>query len=180
MSQELFTDLSSGPERAARADGLELELAEALRTETRLLEELTSIMRGQRDAVAKDDPELLDDSVFSTHRVLVTLAEARRRRRSLNHLFGRGDDLTVAAIESLFAGPAPVFVRNAADRLADAARRLQREVEMNRRILRVAIESGDQFVRALTGVSATRAAGYAPTTGTSDVATGGVLVDRRI
>jgi hypothetical protein len=56
-------------------------LTDALTTERRLLDELIVVMRRQRTAVGQDDLQAVDDSVFSTHRVLVTLSEARRRRR---------------------------------------------------------------------------------------------------
>ena len=56
-------------------------MTDALTTERRLLDELISVMRRQRSAVGDDDLQRVDDSVFATHRVLVTLNEARRRRR---------------------------------------------------------------------------------------------------
>ena len=65
-------------------------LTDALLTERRLLDELIAVMRRQRTAVGQDDLQAVDDSVFSTHRVLVTLSEARRRRRNLNALIGSG------------------------------------------------------------------------------------------
>jgi hypothetical protein len=70
-------------------------LTDALRTERRLLDELIQVMRRQRAAVGKDDLQAVDDSVFSTHRVLVTLSEARRRRRNLNTLIGQHEDLGI-------------------------------------------------------------------------------------
>jgi hypothetical protein len=63
-------------------------LIDNMNSETRLLEELTALMRRQRAAVAADDLQAVDDSVYGTQRVLLTLGEARRRRRSLNRLIG--------------------------------------------------------------------------------------------
>ncbi|HEU4629165.1 MAG TPA: hypothetical protein VFS08_05445, partial [Gemmatimonadaceae bacterium] len=54
-------------------------LVDAHHSERKLIEDLASIMRRQRSAVAEDDLQGVDDSVFATHRVLVTLGEARRR-----------------------------------------------------------------------------------------------------
>src|SRR5215475_8386469 len=74
-------------------------LTEALVTERRLIDDLISIMRKQRSAVGDDDLQVVDDSVFATHRVLVTLSEARRRRRQLNTLIGQPEDLGIHALD---------------------------------------------------------------------------------
>ncbi len=159
-------------------------LGEALHSEARLLADLIAIMRRQRDAVARDDLDAVDDSVFSTHRVLVTLGEARRRRRALNHKLGEGDDLSLSGIEDFFVGEAPEALREAVALVTREARLLQREVEINRRVLRGAIDSADQYVRTMCGVTATPAAGYpaAAVAGgaavTSAPRPGGSLLDR--
>ncbi len=162
----------------AHTSGTVSALATALTGEAKLLTDLVAVMRRQRDAVAQDDLERVDDSVFSIHRVLVTLAEARRRRRSLNHLLGEGNDLSIGALEAFFDGDVPANIREAADELTEVARTLQREVDINRRVLRQAIEGGDQYVRALCGVPPQPATSYnkhdAPRS------TGGALLDRRI
>lgn len=153
-------------------------LVDALRTEVRLLGDLAAIMRRQRDAVARDDLDAVDDSVFATHRLLLTLTEARRRRRSINHMLGEGDDLSIGALDEFFAGAIPREVRASADQLAEAARTLQREVEVNRRILRRAIADGDQYVRTLCGVPSEQPVGYdsapRPRSG------GGSILDRTV
>ena len=135
-------------------------LGEALHSEARLLADLIAIMRRQRDAVARDDLDAVDDSVFSTHRVLLTLCEARRRRRALNHKLGEGDDLSLSGIEDFFVGEAPEALREAVALVTREARLLQREVEINRRVLRGAIDSADQYVRTMCGVDPTPATGY--------------------
>jgi hypothetical protein len=152
-------------------------LADALRCEAKLLGDLAGVMRRQRESVAQDDLDGVDDSVFSTHRVLVTLQEARRRRRTLNHVLGEGDDLSVAALEEFFDGELPASVADAAEVLRNSAVTLQQEVSMNRRILREAISAGDRHVQmvvaaatgAITGSDADPSPGH-----------GGRLIDRRI
>ncbi|HEX7241884.1 MAG TPA: hypothetical protein VF263_16500, partial [Longimicrobiaceae bacterium] len=74
-------------------------LVDALASERRLLDELVAIMRRQRSAVGVDDLEGVDDSVFATHRVLLTLNEARRRRRSLYTLLGDPEELRFPELE---------------------------------------------------------------------------------
>jgi hypothetical protein len=155
-------------------------LAETLRAEARLLEDLVSIMNRQRDAVAHDDIDSLDDTVFSTHRVLVTLGEARRRRRSLNALLGGSDDLSLTALDEFFDGNIPLEIRSAATRLTDTAKVLQREVEINRRVLRIAIEAGDRLVRVLMGAPLAASISYTPPQNARSGSSGGVILDRRV
>ncbi len=148
-------------------------LADSLRTEARLLGDLTTIMRRQRESVAHDDLEGVDDSVFSTHRVLVTLQEARRRRRTLNHVLGEGDDLSVVALEEFFNGDLPPIVAEAAQALRTGAVALQQEVSVNRRVLREAISAGDRQVQMLVGAAGTTPAG-------EPQPSGGRLIDRMV
>jgi flagellar biosynthesis/type III secretory pathway chaperone len=137
-------------------------LTDALATERRLLDELIQIMRRQRSAVSADDLQAVDDSVFATHRVLVTLSEARRRRRALNTLIGQREDLAIHSLDDVLGPRMTAALRAARDELHDAARALSREVSLNRRILREALACGDAFARVLAG--AETSAVYAPTT----------------
>src|SRR5438067_13579359 len=74
-------------------------LTDALINERRLIEEMIAVMQRQRAAVGKDDLQAVDDSVFATHRVLVTLNEARRQRRALNTLLGEREELGIHALD---------------------------------------------------------------------------------
>ena len=140
MTTRLTTEALASPRRALgqRDAGTLAALADALRSESRLMADLVQVMRRQREAVASDDPEGIDGAIFDTHRVLLTLAEVRRRRRSLNRILGEPDDLSLAALEQVLHGNPPVDVRGATEQLRDAALVLQREVDTNRRILRSA------------------------------------------
>ena len=157
-------------------------LTDALLTERRLIDELIAVMRRQRNAVGDDDLQSVDDSVFATHRVLVTLSEARRRRRNLNTLIGQREDLGIHSLEEALGDRMTVALRNARDELHNAARALSREVSINRRVLREALAAGDTFARTLAGVTeadskATTYGGRTPTPARSQPAT---LLDRRI
>jgi hypothetical protein len=129
-------------------------LTEALATERRLIDDLIGIMRKQRSAVGDDDHQVVDDSVFATHRVLVTLSEARRRRRNLNALIGQPEDLGIHALDEALGNRMTAGLRAARDELHSAAKTLSREVAMNRRILKEALAAGDQYARTLAGVGA--------------------------
>jgi len=126
-------------------------LTDALRSEHRLLRELLTVMRRQREAVAAEDLITVEESVYSTHRVLHTLNEARTRRRTLNRLIGGSDDLPVRELESVLGGRMDDDLREACDVLESTARELSEEVEMNRRVLRRALASGGELVRAICG-----------------------------
>jgi len=129
-------------------------LTDALVTERRLLDELIGVMRRQREAVGDDDLQKVDDSVFSTHRVLVTLNEARRRRRTLNTLIGQREDMGIHALDEALGHRMTPALREARDELHLAAKSLSREVALNRRILREALASGDAYARTLAGAEA--------------------------
>jgi FlgN protein len=124
-------------------------LTDALITERRLLDELIGVLRRQRSAVGDDDLQRVDDSVFATHRVLVTLNEARRRRRTLNTLIGQREDIGIHALDQALGPRMTPALREARDGLHHAARALSREVAVNRRILREALTCGDADARTL-------------------------------
>ena len=126
-------------------------LSDVLATERKLLEELVLVMQKQRAAVGADDLQALDDSVFATYRVLATLGEARRRRKSVNRMLGGAEDLNVNDLEDILGErttPAIIDARNA---LQDAAMALSREVDMNKQVLRGAMDHGNAYVQQLFG-----------------------------
>jgi hypothetical protein len=167
---------------AARGGVTAMEaLADAVTNEVRLLEDLIGVMRRQRSAVAADDLQGIDDSVYATHRVLVTLAEARRRRRSLSQLVAGVDDFPLRDLEQLLGDGMIDDLRNARDGLHAAALTLSQEVETNRHVLREAMAAGSDYVRSLYGGQAGEPmALYSaePQRHERD-SHGGVLVDRR-
>ena len=129
-------------------------LTDALVTEERLIEELITVMRRQRAAIDSDNLELVADSVFATHRVLVTLGEARRRRRTLNTLIGQHEALGIHSLDDALGSRMTNELRVARDGLCDAARVLSREVALNRRLLREARARGEAYTRTLAGSDA--------------------------
>lgn len=151
-------------------------LVQALRDEDRLLHDLVDVLRAQREAIASDDLESLDDSVFGTHRVLLTLGEARRRRQTLNRMLGESGDLSLGALAEAFGGMPPAELQAAMDTLVATGDALHRELDLNQRVLRVAVDAGDQLLRALSGATPAPPTYRGDTARTSD----GALLDRRI
>jgi hypothetical protein len=137
-------------------------LSDVMGTERRLLEELMSVMQKQRTAVAADDLQALDDSVFATYRVLATLGEARRRRKSVNRMLGEAEDLNVNDLEEILGERATPAVLAARDALQEAAVRLSREVDTNKQVLKTAMDNGNDYVQKLFGAAQPGATYVAP------------------
>jgi hypothetical protein len=165
------------PPRPGTATTVET-LVSAHHAERRLITELTGIMQRQRNAVATDDLQGVDDSVFAIHRVIVTLGEARRRRQALNRLLGGSDDLEARELADLLGGGVlPPALQEAREMLRASAALLAHEVELNRRVLREALTANDAYVRTMYGGPP------APETISPSAApsrAGGLLLDRRI
>ncbi len=126
-------------------------LASVMRAESRLLGDLLTVMARQRDAVAADDVQAVEESVFAIHRVLHTIGEAQRRRRSVYRQLGVADDLPIRDLESFLAVPIPDELRAARDEVESLARKLAIVVDVNRMVLRGALSKGEDYVRALGG-----------------------------
>jgi hypothetical protein len=150
-SQSTSFQWSDSALNAAQLSATLQGMIDALGSERRLIEELTTIMRRQRAAVASDDLQGVDDSVYAVQRVLFTLSEARKRRRAISQRLGRGDDMPLRDLERLFGAAVTPALCDARDRLHEAVRTLSTEVTVNRRVLREALAAGDDYVRALCG-----------------------------
>ncbi len=154
-------------------------LADAMGSEKRLIDELISIMRRQRSAVAVDDLQGVDDSVFATHRVLVTLNEARRRRRALNRMLGEREDISIDALDEVLGARMTDALRAVRDGLQLSARALSQEVAINRQVLRQALATGEAYVRTLTGSPAVVTYAAPVMGGDTSAGRGGSLLNRR-
>ncbi len=117
-------------------------LADALLTERRLVEELLAVIQRQRTAVTDDDLQVIEDSMFATHRLLVTLGEAKCRRRTLNTLLGQSEDVGILGLDKALGARMTPELCAARDSLHEAARKLSREVAVNRELLREQMEPG--------------------------------------
>ena len=173
------SDATTAPRGGAAPAGPLAALVDAHHSERRLLDELVAIMRRQRSAVAGDDLQGVDDSVFATHRILVTLGEARRRRRALNVALAGTDEVDARTLADVFGGHVPVALQEAREALRGSATSLAKEVDVNRRVLREALASGDEYMRRLCGAAESRP-DYAPAAAAPAPTAGGLLLDRRI
>ncbi len=108
---------------------------DAIQTERRLLDDLGSLMRQQRAAIAADDHEALDDATFGIQRVVQTLSEASRRPRLIIAKLGGGENIPIGDLaESLGLCATPELVE-ARNELREAGRVLEDELRTNRELL---------------------------------------------
>jgi hypothetical protein len=138
---------SSAPVPASALEAL----SDALLAERKLIDDLTAVVLRQRAAIAVDDLQAIDDSVFATHRLLLTLGEARKGRRSINAMAGCKEETGVKHLEGALGPWMTPRLRAAREELQVAAISLSREIGINRRILREAIANSDSFVRTVVG-----------------------------
>lgn len=139
--------MPGGPHAPGTLDAL----LDSLRSERKLLEDLAATMRRQRAAVGSDDLQTVDDTVFATHRILATLGQARLRRRQLSRLLAGVEEFPMRELEEVVGPQMTDALRAARDELQESALGLAREVDVNRRVLRDALASGEAHARALTG-----------------------------
>lgn len=153
------------------------QLVDALRSESRLVGELVDLMRQQRAAVAADELQAVEDATFGIQRVLHTLSEARRRRRSINLNLGVVESVSLRDLLASLGPMATPELREERDRLQEVARVLANEVAINREVLREALATGDSHVRAVTG--AAPAPGYGAAAKRNAALIASYLIDRQ-
>jgi hypothetical protein len=155
-------------------------LSAALTGEVRLLDDLASILRRQREGVAGDDVQKVDDSVFAAHRMMRTIEEARRRRRTLIAILLGAGDVPPRDLPQALGARVTTDLIVAVDRLQAAAQALSREIEINRHVLRGAIEAGDRVVRALCGARGATVSYDAGARAVAAPAGGGSLINQQV
>lgn len=124
-------------------------LAELYQSETRLLTDLTRVLRRQQEALGANDLEAVDDTVFATYRILGTLGEARKRRRSLHVMLAGVEELDSEAIDSLLGGDPPAALVDARISLRAAALALSDQVRESRVLLENAVAHGEALIRSV-------------------------------
>ncbi len=114
--------------------GLLLGLLDALRSERRLLEAAAGLLVRQRGAVLAAAADEINDCTYSAQRVLLTLGEARKRRRVIAERLGVAD-LPVPRLPERLGLPTDDEVTVAVREVEAAARRLADHLTENRRTL---------------------------------------------
>jgi flagellar biosynthesis/type III secretory pathway chaperone len=155
-------------------------LAEAFAGESRLLESLIEVLRRQRDAVARDELAVVDETVYAAQRIFRTLAEARRKRRSLLQAVAGSSEIPLRDMEASLGPLMTPSLGAAVGTLRTRAQELAQELEVSRRVISGAIRSGEDLIFALCGKKAPPK-GYGPdATLARSPAEGGVIINRTI
>jgi hypothetical protein len=156
-------------------------LAEALRKEAKLLLDLREVLKRQRAAVAQDDLAIVDETVYSAQRIFRTLSEARRQRRAILEILGVDRGVGVDALEGVLGGRTTMDLRLAQEELREAARRVSGELDVNKKILKGAISSGEEMIRGLRGGGEKTSGVYGPqATPPPSNGDGGLIINRQI
>lgn len=124
-------------------------LSRALREEARLLHLLRGILDRQRQAVGDDDLGAVDASVFDAQRVLLSLNQARTRRRSLLVLASGNETMPLSQLPAILGSAMTPDLHEALDEVLSVAAVVAREMELNRQILAGAVRAGDQVLHAI-------------------------------
>ena len=126
-------------------------LIDELDTECRLLGDLRRVLVSQRDGISKNDLGTIDESTFSAQRILLTLQQARQRRRNLLELLEVDQGAELADLEDALGPLMTPELTGSRDALLQAAAGLQRELTVNRRVIDGALDMGDRLLRIFTG-----------------------------
>ncbi|HYC33283.1 MAG TPA: hypothetical protein VEB59_13415 [Gemmatimonadales bacterium] len=160
------------------ADQRLAELIGALEHERRLVEDLRQALLRQREGVAADRPEIVEDSVQAIGRTLLTIEEARRRRTSLIALITGTGGVPLAELEAFLGRPLPEAFARAREALRRAAETTAMDLAINQTVLRRALEAGDAFLQQLFSSTADPMPVYAPSPRAAEPRAGSVLLDR--
>ncbi|MFQ5538159.1 MAG: flagellar export chaperone FlgN [Gemmatimonadota bacterium] len=125
-------------------------LVDALRSEARLLGDLVEVLKHQREAVATEDLQTIDESVYSAQRVLLTLQQARYRRHQLFLLLTGKEDMALRELAKELGKDMTEDLGKAIRILEEGVAELARELEINRRVIQGAFESGDRLLKAIS------------------------------
>jgi hypothetical protein len=137
-------------EASSREVGVD-SLGPALERETKLLGNLLKILKQQREAVATEDLAGVDDTIFSAQRILRTLAEARIKRRTLLEILGLDPGIPMDDLEDALGPKVTPELSGTIETLRTMALNLTGELEVNRRVLQGAIQSGEKLIGLLGG-----------------------------
>jgi hypothetical protein len=137
----VHSDLSSRARYYPGPSGIVVwaELTDVIRLEVRLLQDLLAIIQRQRKAVLADDLQVVEETIYDTHRVLHTLGEAKRRRKPINQRLGLDGDVSVREFDSTLRAQMPAELHRVTKELEQLASTLAAEIETNREVLRKAL-----------------------------------------
>ncbi len=124
-------------------------LHDSLRGETALVIALREALVAQRAAIAAHRADAVQATIADIGRVLQGLTDARRARGQLLHTLCGDAALPLDDLEATLGLPFPASLRAVRGDLRREAEAVAREVAINHRVLRGAVEAGDRFLQEL-------------------------------
>jgi hypothetical protein len=100
----------------------------------------------------------------------------------LNTMVAGSEEVAAQDLTDAFGGHVPVALQEAREALRASAAALAQEVDVNRRVLREALATGDEYMRRLTGSGETPRVDYPTAAGgkTPAARPGGLVLDRTV
>lgn len=159
--------MSALPPRAARPFTLDRAgstaddpLARAFDDERAIIDDLHATLLRQRSAVATDDLDEINATVFAAHRLLGAHREARLNRRRAVDTACQRDGATLDDLDEAVGLRLSDRAREAREQLRASAQRLHESVAVNRELLQAAMIAGDTLMRLLARTQPGAPAGY--------------------
>lgn len=156
------------------------DLAVALSREARLLDDLRDALTWQRAGVARNNADDIEDSINRMDHVLSTLVEIRARRAALMALVTGSEQTPLRQLAEVLPAPLPRALEEARNNVRQSATAVTREVAINQRVIRHALDSGELFIQQLFSTVGGPASTYLPNNGSPSAASSdAVLLNRR-
>ncbi len=154
------------------------QLVRALNAETGILLELRETLVKQREAVAISNQESVENSIHAMGRIILTLEETRRQRRSLLGLVCNGEDVSLNDIEEYVSVVPEDFIEaRAAVREQSVA--TANDLAINQHVLDRVLQAGDTFLQRLFSSALEASPSYASSV-EDEGTTAAMLVNRTV
>ena len=155
-------------------------LADALRHEVELLDNVREALLEQRAGVASNDAGRIEAGTHRLGRRLLMIEEARRHRDDLTSVLGGGRPLNLNELDLAVPSPMLDGLSDARVQLRTAASGVAREVAINDLVVRRALDAGEAFIQVLFSTVSGPPATYEGRVGVGESTGGSVLLNRRV
>ena len=154
-------------------------LTAALEHEALAIRDLGEALVQQRAAVAASDVDAVNASVDDVGRLLLAVDETRRHRMAVTAELGSGPDTLLGDLEPSPGTPGAGAYAAARATLRRMAEKAAHEANVNRTVLRSAVEAGDAFLQTLFSSSVDPSPVYTPAERRDRPRNPGFILNRR-
>ena len=156
------------------------QLVHALRSEQDVLEELREALSRQREAVARSDHDAVESSIHALGRIILTLEETRRQRRSVLALMFPDQEVSIMDLELYLDDAVPPELLEARSAVRRLSVSTANDLAINQHVLDRVLQAGDAFLQKLFSTALEGSPGYSPMRDGEEHASESVLVNRTI